>query len=51
MTELAEKHLVVKPSTKKKLKLWMVHQDINTWDEGINQLLGIAEKNGLVSEE
>ena len=44
MAELAEKHLVVKPTTKKKLKLWMVQNDVNTWDEGINKLLEIVEK-------
>ena len=44
MTELAEKHLVVKPTTKKRLKLWMVQNDINTWDEGINRILEIVEK-------
>jgi hypothetical protein len=42
--ELADKHIVIKPTTKKKLKIWMVKNDLNTWDQGINQLLKNEEK-------
>lgn len=44
MAKLAEKHLVVKPSTKKKFKLWMIQNEISTWDEGLNELLDTLKK-------
>ncbi len=37
--ELADKHIVIKPTTKKKLKIWMAQNDINTWHQTINKLL------------
>jgi len=37
--ELADKHIVIKPTTRKKLKIWMAKKDINTWDKAINELL------------